>query len=233
MAETKKRNIYETISAVMTEIGAIGKNDKNSQQGFMYRGIDAVMNAINPALVKYHLFVVPEVLEQTREERQTSRGGNLIYSVCKIKYTFYAEDGSSISAVVVGEGMDSGDKATNKAMSVAFKYACFQVFCIPTEEMVDPDAECHEVKPKAKATPKADKPTTPDVDKQKLKDIQVAFVNFCNKSGIDYHDYGMTTKSTYEDFEDALRRAKDDVAKKKAKKAAEESGGELPFPLDD
>ena len=118
-----KKNIYETISAVMAEIGSIGKESRNSQQGFMYRGIDAVMNAINPALIKHKLFVVPEVLSQRREERQTAKGGNLIYSVCTIKYTFYAEDGSSVSATVIGEGMDSGDKATNKAMRVAFKYA--------------------------------------------------------------------------------------------------------------
>lgn len=140
-------NIFETISAVMNDIGAIGKTSKNTTQGFMFRGIDAVMNAINPALVKYKLFIVPEVLEQTREERQTTKGGTLIYSIVNVKYTFYAEDGSNISAVVIGEGMDSGDKATNKAMSIAFKYACFQVFCIPTEEMVDPDKESHEVTP--------------------------------------------------------------------------------------
>lgn len=144
----KKMNIYETISAVMKEIGAVGKTSKNQMQGFMFRGIDAVMNAIAPALQKYNLFIVPEILEQTREERTSFKGGTLIYSICKIKYTFYAEDGSSITATVIGEGMDSGDKATNKAMSIAFKYACFQVFCIPTEEMVDPDAETHEVKPR-------------------------------------------------------------------------------------
>lgn len=140
-------NIFESISKVMGDIGAIGKTSKNTTQGFMFRGIDAVMNAINPALVKYKLFIVPEVLEQSREERQTTKGGTLIYSIVKVKYTFYAEDGSNISATVIGEGMDSGDKATNKAMSIAFKYACFQVFCIPTEEMVDPDKESHEVTP--------------------------------------------------------------------------------------
>lgn len=139
--EEKKKNIYETITAVMAEIGSVGKDSQNKQQGFMYRGIDAVMNAINPALIKHKLFVVPEILEQRREERHTAKGGNLIYSICTVKYTFYAEDGSSVSATVIGEGMDSGDKATNKAMSIAFKYACFQVFCIPTEEMKDPDAE--------------------------------------------------------------------------------------------
>lgn len=139
--DEKKKNIYETITAVMAEIGAVGKDSRNEQQRFMYRGIDAVMNAINPALIKHKLFVVPEILEQRREERLTAKGGNLIYSICTVKYTFYAEDGSSVSATVIGEGMDSGDKATNKAMSIAFKYACFQVFCIPTEEMKDPDAE--------------------------------------------------------------------------------------------
>ena len=144
-------NIYEAINAVMTDIGAIGKTSKNATQGFMFRGIDAVMNAINPALVKHKVFIVPEILEQTREERTSSKGGTLIYSVCKIRYTFYAEDGSSVEAVVIGEGMDSGDKATNKAMSIAFKYACFQVFCIPTEEMVDPDKESHEVAPNPNA----------------------------------------------------------------------------------
>ncbi len=137
----KKMSIYEAISRCMEEIGAVGKDAVNKQQGFKYRGVDAVMNAINPALVKNHVFIVPEVLEQQRQERTTSKGAVLIYSICRIKYTFYAEDGSSIEAVTVGEGMDSGDKATNKAMAIAFKYACFQVFCIPTEEMKDPDGE--------------------------------------------------------------------------------------------
>lgn len=137
--------IYELIPKIMGEIGAIGKNQKNTQQNFMFRGIDAVMNGINPALVKYGVFVVPQVLEQSREERLTSNNKKLIYSICKMQFSFYADDGSHVDAVTIGEGMDSGDKATNKAMAIAFKYACFQVFCIPTEEMKDPDAECHEI----------------------------------------------------------------------------------------
>lgn len=155
MAESaRKMNIYEAISRCMEEIGAVGKDAVNKQQGFKYRGIDAVMNAINPALVKNHVFIVPEVLEQQRQERTTNKGAVLIYSICRIKYTFYAEDGSSIEAITVGEGMDSGDKATNKAMAIAFKYACFQVFCIPTEEMKDPDGEIPEpVAPAPQFTP--------------------------------------------------------------------------------
>lgn len=141
--------IYTSVNAVMKDVGAVGKDRVNKQQGFKFRGVDDVMNALYPAMIKNNVFAVPEVLEMNREERQTKSGSNLLYSVCKMRYTFYADDGSNIQAVVIGEGMDSGDKATNKAMAIAFKYACFQVFCIPTEEMLDPDAECHEVKSKS------------------------------------------------------------------------------------
>lgn len=183
-------NIYKAINEVMKEIGAVGKNQKNSQQGFMYRGIDAVMNAINPALTNHGVFVVPEVLEQTREERTTSKGNLLIYSICKIKFSFFAEDGSHVEAITIGEGMDSGDKATNKAMSIAFKYACFQVFCIPTEEMVDPDAECHEVKPK-KETQKSmtdeekNAQMMEEVGKELISAVQVkALTKKCNDENV-------------------------------------------------
>ena len=86
-------NIYTAIMNVMKDCGAVGKDSRNPQQGYKYRGIDAVMNALNPALIKNRVFVVPEVLEQAREERQTAKGGLLIYSVVTVKYTFYAEDG--------------------------------------------------------------------------------------------------------------------------------------------
>ena len=141
MSEIKAPMIYGKIADCMRQLGAIGKTSKNAQQGFMYRGVDAVMNALNPVLTANHVFCVPEVLEQHREERQTRNGGNLIYSILKMCYTLYAEDGSSVSATVIGEGMDSADKSSNKAMSVAYKYAMFQIFSIPTEEMADPDAD--------------------------------------------------------------------------------------------
>ena len=101
--------IYQAIPAIMGEIDAVGKNQKNAKQGFMYRGVDDVMNAINPALVKHKVFIVPEILEQKREERKSNTGANLIYSICQMKFRFFAEDGSSVEAVTIGEGMDSGD----------------------------------------------------------------------------------------------------------------------------
>lgn len=147
-------NIHQAITDIMSEGYAITKDKRNQTQGFMYRGIDDVMNTFQPLLAKHHVFVVPEVIEQQRMERTTGKDRTLLYAILKMRYTFYAEDGSSISAVVIGEGMDSGDKASNKAMSVAMKYAMFQVFCIPTEEMQDPDADTPEP-----SKPKAEQPT--------------------------------------------------------------------------
>ena len=109
------------------------------------------MNALSPAMVKNGIFVVPEVLRHDQEERTSRKGELMIYTVVTVRYTFYATDGSCVEAVVTGEAMDRSDKSTNKAMSAAFKYACFQTFCIPTEEMKDADAESPMVQPKTDA----------------------------------------------------------------------------------
>ena len=169
--------IYGLIGKAMDEIGAIGKDSFNQQQKYKFRGIDAVMNALNPVLRKYGLFLTPEVLNHQREERQTSSGGRLIYSILTMRYTMFAPDGSSVSAVVIGEGMDSGDKASNKAMSVAMKYAMFQLFCIPTEEMIDPDSETPPDSRPASELAKA------QADSKKF-DIHLAIQHYCKRKGI-------------------------------------------------
>lgn len=133
--------IYKRMCEAMADIEAISKDKFNPQQKFKYRGIDDVMNALFPIFQRHKLFLTPEVLEQHREERPSKSGGNLIYSILKVRYSLYTDDGSHVSAVVIGEGMDSADKSSNKAMAVAMKYAIFQMFCIPTEDMSkdDPD----------------------------------------------------------------------------------------------
>ncbi|WP_337239257.1 ERF family protein [Proteus faecis] len=144
--------VYKTISNVAREMAETGikKGSVNQQQGFMFRGIDAVYNALAPALVKHGLLILPRIIERTVMERQTQRGGLLFYVVVKAEFEFVSvEDGSKHTVVTYGEAMDSGDKATNKAMSIAYKYAAFQTFCIPTEETaIDADAEVHNVAPR-------------------------------------------------------------------------------------
>ncbi|MGC8427750.1 ERF family protein [Mixta calida] len=143
--------VYEAISAVAKEMAekGISKDRRNQQQGFQFRGIDQVYNALAPVLAKHGLVILPRITERTVTERTTQKGGVLFYVVVKAEFDFVAtEDGSKHTVITYGEAMDSGDKATNKAMSIAYKYAAFQAFCIPTEETaVDPDAEVHNVAP--------------------------------------------------------------------------------------
>jgi hypothetical protein len=135
--------IYERMAAIMDEASPIGKDQKNKDQGYSFRGIDDVYNTLHSIFAKHQVFPVPEVLQSTREERRTKSGGLLIYTILRIKYTFYTIDGSNVCAIVEGEGMDSSDKSTNKASSGALKYALLQVFLIPTVELKsqDPDNE--------------------------------------------------------------------------------------------
>lgn len=141
--------VYKAISAVAREMAeqGISKDRENRQQGFNFRGIDQVYNALAPMLAKHGLVILPRITERTVTERTTQKGGVLFYVVVKAEFDFVAtEDGSKHTVTTYGEAMDSGDKATNKAMSIAYKYAAFQAFCIPTEQTaIDADAEVHHV----------------------------------------------------------------------------------------
>lgn len=154
--------IYAAIAGVIADCGVVGKDKVNKQQGFKYRSVDDVFNALHPALAKNKVVIIPTVVDRQCEEvGKTKNGTSILKVICKVKYDICAEDGSRVTSIIYGEGMDMGDKATNKAMAIAYKYLCFQVFCIPTEEMTDPDSENLEgeiVKPEKEAEKKAEKP---------------------------------------------------------------------------
>lgn len=174
-------NIFESITAVQSDVEFIGKEKQVKEGGnYKYRGVDQVLNTLHPLFAKHKVFAVPEVLEVLlREERTTNKGNKLLYQVLKVKYTFYAEDGTNVSAIVVGEAMDSGDKVSNKCMSVAYKYACFQILSIPTEETTqDPDDTNEPLPPKKEAKKGEEKTSigkgaTPPITEKELKSYGV------------------------------------------------------------
>lgn len=140
--------VYQAINEVAAELAQMGiaKNSKNQMQGFNFRGIDAVYNTLAPLLAKHKLCILPRCLERICVERTNAKGTALFYVTVKSDFDFVGIDGSKHTITTYGEAMDSGDKATNKAMSAAYKYAAFQAFCIPTEETaIDADSETHEV----------------------------------------------------------------------------------------
>jgi hypothetical protein len=150
--------VYRAIQRVMADIGSTGiaKDRRNQQQGFSFRGIDDVYNALSGALARHGLCMLPRVLTRASEERQTKSGGTLNYVTVEVEYDLVAsEDGTMHTVRAFGEAMDSADKATNKAMSAAYKYAAMQTFCIPTEGDNDADGQSHEVAPRGGPPPEA------------------------------------------------------------------------------
>jgi hypothetical protein len=144
-------NVYQAISAVQKDLSTqgISKDRKNTQgSGYTFRGIDDVYNALAPFLAKHGLCILPRVLNRESVERQSKAGGALFYITVEVEFDLVASDGSKHTIKTFGEAMDSGDKATNKAMSAAYKYACMQSFCIPTEGDNDADAQTHQIAPK-------------------------------------------------------------------------------------
>ena len=155
--------IHILLSRVMEDVGAVKKGDFNSHQKFNFRGIDAVINAVSPALRKHGVIVVPEVISVEHESIEVGQNHtNMGHAQVKVAYRFFAPDGSGVCAIVVAEAMDSGDKATAKAMSVAFRTALLQTLCLPTDE-ADPDADTYERSPKPYHVPYAGKGIKPDL----------------------------------------------------------------------
>lgn len=148
--------VYAAINKVQADLARDGitKDRRNQQQGYNFRGIDDVYNALSPLLAKHGLCILPRILDRTCEERQTAKGGVIFYVTVRAAFDFVcAEDGSKHVVRTFGEAMDSADKATNKAMSAAYKYAAFQAFAIPTEGDNDADAHTPPVVTPIKVTP--------------------------------------------------------------------------------
>lgn len=146
----EQMSVYKAITKVQAALASVGisKDRKNTQQGYNFRGIDDVYNVLSPLLAEHGLCILPRMIARTCEERQTAKGGVLFSVTVEAEFDFVcAEDGSMHTVRTFGEAMDSGDKATNKAMSAAYKYAAFQAFAIPTEGDNDADAHTHQVVP--------------------------------------------------------------------------------------
>lgn len=140
--------VYKAINIVQAKLAreGISKLRTNREQGYNFRGVDDVYNAVSPLLAEAGLVILPRVLSRECVERTSARGTALFYVTVEAEFDFIASaDGSKHTVKTFGEAMDTGDKATNKAMSAAYKYALIQAFAIPTEGDNDADATTHEV----------------------------------------------------------------------------------------
>lgn len=150
MATIKQENlIFQKLAEIMKEVPVITKGRQTDHgQKYKFRGIDDMYNELHPLFAKHGVFFTSRILNTEREERRSKNDGLLIWAISDIEFTFYAEDGSSVSSVMRGEAMDTSDKASNKAASAALKYALMQLLMIPTEEDNDTENADHKPEPK-------------------------------------------------------------------------------------
>ena len=142
--------IYKKMSAVMKSVGSVAKDQKNQAQGYAFRGIDQFINALYPALTQHEVFMTPRCTRFNQELRDVVRGNGKAgvdkHVSILMEYDFFAEDGSKVTiGPIPAEGLDSGDKATNKALSAGLKYALIQGFCVPTVDMEEADRTTPEI----------------------------------------------------------------------------------------
>lgn len=195
--------VYEKIAAVQAALAKVGiakHKPVGSGVNYAFRGIDAVYSTLSPLLAEHGLVIIPRVISRECTDRQSKNGGALFYVAVHVEFDFVAaEDGSKHTAATYGEAMDSSDKATNKAMSAAYKYAAFMTFAIPTEGDNDADATVHEVAPRE---PQPERQRITDDQRDELKALidaqQFNIAEVCQAMGI------KTLKEIWQDkFEDA------------------------------
>ncbi len=143
MTDEQAPSIFQLMGAILRDLPAIGKDSRApaAMGGYSFRGIDGVLNALNPILSEHGVFYLPTVSERLDSVRRTAAGKDLFVTCLKVTYRFYGPRGDFVECEVWGEGSDSGDKATQKALTGAQKYMLFQVFCISTEESANMDID--------------------------------------------------------------------------------------------
>lgn len=163
MGNETRGEIHAALVKVMASVGVVAKSRKNAAQGYQFRGIDDVLSACQGPMAEHGVLCIPRVVKEERETVATKSGGTMVSVRLTVDHYFTARDGSWVICTTVGEAMDSGDKATNKAMSAAMKYCLTMALCIPTHED-DRDTETaspeRAAPPKPRAAP-ANKPMDP------------------------------------------------------------------------
>ena len=143
LAVVRMTTVFEAWSAVMNDVKVVHKGERNQQQGFSFRGIDAVMLAVGPKLRAHSVTVVPTAESIETERYTTAKGGLMQGIICRVQFTVYGPEGDSFTGSAYGQAADSGDKAVSKAHSVAYRTFLLQALCVPTDEP-DPDSQVHE-----------------------------------------------------------------------------------------
>lgn len=146
-------SVAQRMIAILAELPDIGKTQYNAQQKFHFRGHDDVLNALSPLLAKHGVVIIPNVIERVTDQRTVKSGATMFEVNLHVKFTIVGATGDALEGSAWGEGTDMGDKATSKAMTMAFKYFVAQAFSVTTGNTQDPDGGTAEESTGSRAQP--------------------------------------------------------------------------------
>lgn len=185
--ETRSPSVVEALAAAAAEVGAVAKTDRNTAQKFLFRGVDAVVNAVAPALRHHHVVgPVPTLVSAAHEEVGRSRSGARITRVdVVVSYALYGPGGDRLEGTVAAEATDTADKATAKAMSVALRTFLLQALCLPTDEP-DPDASSVEASTQGEERAAQAREAVATVNKMECRRMVTAYATHfgCDPDGL-------------------------------------------------
>ena len=148
--DIKKLSIYEKMSAITNELGVVAKNlNVDMGKGKSYKAVQEkdVLDAVKPIEEKYRVYSYPKerkIIESGILEKETSYGtiSKNMYLRIETIYEFINLDNTSESITMISyaDGIDSGDKATGKAMTYSDKYSLLKAYKIATGDDPDKDA---------------------------------------------------------------------------------------------
>jgi molybdopterin converting factor small subunit len=153
-APDRPQNVIQALARVMLELPGIGKTNE-SEQGYKYRGIEAITAHAQQLLGRHCVVFVPRVVERKTVEFSINNRP-WTEDQATIIYTVYGPGGVQDSIEVgplIALGRDNSDKGMNKCMTQAFKYALLQTLCIGDHKDDADGEEAHQADARETVTP--------------------------------------------------------------------------------
>lgn len=224
MAETKTKamSLREKLMRIQVELKA-PKNLYNSFGKYKYRNAEGIQEALKPLEKEYQVTTV------LNDEIVDVAGRIYVKATAKvmdcasddvIEVTAYAREADA------KKGMDEA-QVTGATSSYARKHALNALFLLDDTKDVDSEEYQAQVKDAKPAQAKPQAQTAPaGHSKDDIKAKYQELIAYCKENGYDIKDvakeFGLNAKSTYEEFDTALRKLIYTTAKKEASEKVSE-----------
>ncbi len=159
--EKTQSKLHTAMCAVMQDIGAVGKDGKNTFDNYAYQRWEDIAGSIRRALIKHAVQMSVSVASPpNRDNYESAKGGRMTCSLVHLKITFRLGDETEENEWW-GESADRSDKSIAKAITSGTKGFLLKRFLIP----VTPEEGEHEDESPETGAPVDEKKWKTEVEK--------------------------------------------------------------------